>query len=83
MAGALTPENVLTKTLTVTLAKNGELNDNQIIKVEKEDLSGEGNCELKSKTDEGAFALSALVTTQVLTGFKQNSKEVEVLVMPD
>jgi hypothetical protein len=83
VAGALTPESTLSTSLTATLAKNGSLNDNIIVKVENEALTGEENCELLSKTDEGAFELSAEVTTQTLTGFKQGGSAVTVLVMPD
>jgi hypothetical protein len=83
LAGALTPESVLSTSLTATLAKNGSLNDNIIVKVENEALTGEENCELLSKTDEGSFELATLVTTQTLTGFKQSGSAVTVLVMPD
>jgi hypothetical protein len=83
VAGALTPENVLTKTLTARLAKNGSKNDNVIITVLKETNEGEEACQLLASENSGAFKLSNMVTTQTLTGFAQNGvTNIEVLVMP-
>lgn len=83
VAGALTPENTLTNTLTVTLAKNGGLNDNLIITVLNEANTAEEPCQLLSSENEGAFVLSNEKTTQTLTGFKKDpaGTAVEVLVM--
>jgi hypothetical protein len=82
VAGALTPENVLTKTLTAKLAKNGSKNDNVIITVLNETNTAEEACQLLASENGGAFKLSNEVTTQLITGFKQNGAEVTVLVMP-
>lgn len=83
VAGALTPESTLTKTLTATLGVTGK--DNNIIKVENESLTGEENCELLANINKEGYKLSSEKTTQTLSGFEQGSplKAVEVLVMPD
>jgi hypothetical protein len=80
MAGDLTPKEGLTKALTVTQKKEGA--DNTIIKVLNEENTAEENCELTSSTDEKAFELSSLETTQELSGFKKGGAATEVLVMP-
>jgi hypothetical protein len=79
VAGALTPEKMLTKTLTATLSTgNG---DNNIIKVLNEGNTAEENCELTISENEGAFSLTALETTQQISEFKITGA-VEALVMP-
>jgi hypothetical protein len=80
MAGDLAPKEGLTKALTVTQKKEGA--DNTIIKVLNEENTAEESCELTSSTDEKAFELSSLETTQELSGFKKFGAATEVLVMP-
>jgi hypothetical protein len=80
VAGDLTPKEGLSKTLTVTLKKEGA--DNTIIKVLNEANTAEENCELTSSTDEKAFELSTFETTQALAEFKKAGAATEVLVMP-
>jgi hypothetical protein len=82
LAGAITPENVLTKTLTNSFVKNGSKNDNVIITILNETNTAEEACQFLASEDGGAFKLANLVTTQLITGFKQNGAEVTVLVMP-
>jgi hypothetical protein len=78
VAGALAPENMLTKTLTATLSTgNG---DNNIIKVLNEGNTAEEDCELTASENGGAFSLTALETTQELAEFKITGA-LEALVM--
>ena len=81
VAGALTPESTLAKTLTVTLAVSGK--DNTIITVLNEANSAEEACQLLFAAEGGStFKLSSEATTQTLTNFKKGGAAVEVLVMP-
>jgi hypothetical protein len=81
VVGALTPENTLAKTLTLTLARNSKLNDNLIITILNDKNLGEA-CQLLSSQAGGAFKLSTEVTTQTLKEFKNAAgTEIEVLVM--
>jgi hypothetical protein len=82
VAGKLTPENTLTKTLTVTLARNGSLNDNQIVTILNQPNEANELCQLLAKTGSGALELSSQIQTSTVTGFKQSGAAVEVLVMP-
>jgi hypothetical protein len=80
VAGAVTPESTLTKTLEETLkTANG---DNSIVKVLNEENTAEEACQLLSKAGAGATELSAEQTTQLVSTFKQKGEAVEVLVMP-
>ena len=80
VAGALTPENTLTKTLSLTLAKTGS--DNNIITVLNEENTANELCQLLAKEGTNATKLSAQTGTTTITGFKQSGAAVEVLVMP-
>jgi hypothetical protein len=80
VAGALTPENKLTKTLTLTLAKTGK--DNNIVTVLNEENTANELCQLLSKTGSEATVLSAQTGTITINGFKQGTESPEVLVMP-
>jgi len=80
VAGALTPENVKTKTLTGTLVKKGE--DNAIITVLNEENTATELCQLLSVTNGGATKLSSEETTETITNFKGGAVtngEVEVM----
>jgi len=79
VAGALTPENLLTKTLTLTIAKTGS--DNTIITVLNEEDTTKELCQLLAKEGTGATKLSAQTQTVEIELFKQ-SGAIEVLVMP-
>jgi hypothetical protein len=81
VAGALAPENMKTKTLTITLARNGSLSDNKIITVLKEQNEGNETCQLLAKMGAGAFELSSLVATLTASEFKKAGAAVEVEVM--
>jgi len=80
VAGEVTPENTLTTLLTVNLAVSGK--DNTIITVLNETNTAEEPCQLLAAVNEGTTGLSSEETTQLIGGFKQNGKAVEVLVMP-
>jgi hypothetical protein len=82
LAGALTPENVLTKTLTNSYVKNGTRNDNVIITVLNETNTAEEACQLLASENSGTFKLSNFVSTQIVSGMKQNGAEITVLLMP-
>jgi hypothetical protein len=82
VAGALTPENVLTKVLSVLLKEGSNGKDNAIITVLNEANTKEEACQLLAKEGSGATKLAKLVTHEELLGFLQNSKPIEVLVMP-
>jgi hypothetical protein len=82
VAGALTPENVLTKVLSVLLKKNSSGKDNEIITVLNEANTKEEACQLLSKEGSGATKLSVEAAHLELLGFLQNKKPTEVLVMP-
>ena len=80
VAGALTPENVQTKTLTGTLVKKGE--DNAIITVLNEENTATELCQLHSQTNGGATKLSSEETTETITNFHGGTVtngEVEVM----
>jgi hypothetical protein len=81
VAGALTPENVKAAALTLTLAKNGSLNDNLIITVLRENNSGEEACQLLAADGTGAFELSSQKQTVTINGFTQQGLGIEVEVM--
>jgi hypothetical protein len=82
VAGALTPENVSTKFLNITLTKTG--NNNNIITVlnEAAEPGKEEACQLLIAEGTVTFKLSAEATTQELSKFEQGGKEITVLVMP-
>jgi hypothetical protein len=82
VAGALTPESKLTKTLTVTVARNGSLNDQKIVTILNESNTESETCQLLSKMGVGALELSSQVQTSTVTEFKKNGAAVEVEVMP-
>jgi len=80
VAGALTPENVKTKTLTGALVKKGE--DNQIITVLNEENTATELCQLLSVTNGGKTKLSSEETTETITNFHGGTVtngEVEVM----
>jgi hypothetical protein len=81
VAGLLTPNKTLTKTAKLELKENEKKEGiNDITKVENE--KGEKiPCELKSARNEGAEAKALELATAEIKGFKQNGKEVEVLLM--
>jgi hypothetical protein len=80
VAGALTPENVLTKTLTLNLVASGA--DNAIVTVLNEENTANELCQLLAKEGSGATKLSVQVTRDEISEFKQNGSAVEVIVMP-
>jgi hypothetical protein len=81
IAGQLTPESVLTRFLTITLATRG--NDNIIITVLRESGNGEEEaCQMLAAENMGTFRLASLKTTQILGPLEQNGREITVLVMP-
>jgi hypothetical protein len=82
VAGALTPENAKAKSLTVTLARNGTLNDNKIVTILNESNTENETCQLLAKMGAGALELSSQVQTSTVTEFKKNGAAVEVEVMP-
>jgi hypothetical protein len=82
VAGALTPENTKTKTLSVTVARNGTLNDQKIVTILNESNTENETCQLLSKMGAGALELSSQVQTSTVTEFKKNGAAVEVEVMP-
>jgi hypothetical protein len=82
VAGRLTPEGKLTKTLTLKLNEGATKGDEEIITLLNEELTKSENCELKSSTNGGAFALSAQTQTTTLSEVKKAKAAVEVLVMP-
>jgi hypothetical protein len=83
VAGALLPENTKTRTLTITLARNGSVNDNKIVTVLNEGNTENEKCQLLAKMGSGgAFELSSLVATLSVTEFKRNGAATEVEVMP-
>jgi len=80
VAGALTPENVKTKTLTGTLLKKGE--DNEIITVLNEENTTKELCQLLSVTNAEKTKLSSEETTETITNFTGTgitNGEVEVM----
>jgi len=79
VAGQLTPENTLTKTLTVTLKKKSE--DNEIITVLNEENTGTELCQLKSQLNGAATKLSSEETTEETMSVTQNGAAIELLVM--
>jgi hypothetical protein len=82
VAGKVTPESALTKTLTVTFDAGSNGKDNEIITVLNEANTAEEACQLLSKEGAGSTKLSFYTSVLNLGGFEQNSKAVEVLVMP-
>jgi hypothetical protein len=82
VAGALSPENKLASSLTLTLSEGKTAGDESIITVLNEANTATENCELLSSTNGGAFALSAQTQTTTLSGFKKAKAATEVLVMP-
>jgi hypothetical protein len=81
VAGQLTPENTLTKTLTLHLEHEGSKNDEKIITVLNEANTANELCELLSSSDGKAFELSSQQQEVAITEFKQNGAAVEELVM--
>jgi len=79
VAGRLTPENTLTKTLTFTVKKKGE--DNEIITVLNEEDTGTELCQLKFQLNGGATKLFSEETTEETMSITQNGVPTELLVM--
>ena len=82
VAGAATPENVLTKTLTVSLKATSNGKDNEVVTVLNEENTANELCQLLAKEGSAATKLSVQVQESTLTGFKQNGSEVTILLMP-
>jgi hypothetical protein len=82
VAGAVTPESVLTKFLVINLAKNGTLSDNLIITVLNEANTAEEACQLSFGEGTNTEKLGFEVTKQEISKFEQGGKEITVLVMP-
>jgi MFS family permease len=79
LAGALSPESILTTLLTATFAVSGS--DNKIISVLNEAETGEVTCQLLASVNGGATVLSSVEVTGTLSGFKKGGVATEVLVM--
>jgi len=80
VAGALTPENVKTKTLTGTLAVSGK--DNTIITVLNEENTATELCQLLARKNAEATELSNEKTSETITNFTGTAVtngEVEVM----
>jgi hypothetical protein len=80
VAGATTPENTLTKTVTVALNKVGS--NNEIITVLNEENTATELCQLLAKEGSSATKLSLEAQKSELTCFTQSSSEVSILLMP-
>jgi len=81
IAGALTPENAKTKTLTDAIVKRTS-EDNEIITVLNEENTTKELCQLLSITNAGATKLSSVATTETITNFTGSgitNGEVEVM----
>jgi hypothetical protein len=81
LAGQLTPENTLTKTLTLHFEHAATLNDEKIITVLNEANTANELCEWKWSTDGKAAELASIQQELAITEFKQNGAAVEALVM--
>lgn len=81
VAGAVTPENVLTKFLTVTLEHGFTKADNAIITVLNEEATASELCQLLAKEGAGPTKLSIEETTELASNPTKNSLATEVLVM--
>jgi hypothetical protein len=81
VAGTVTPENTLTKTVTINLEKTG--GDNKVITVLNIMNSEEEACQLLSQEGTGTTKLTSLVTKQTISEIKKGSGSagLEVLVM--
>jgi hypothetical protein len=82
MAGTATPENTLTKTLTVSFNTTSNGKDNEIITVLSEENTANELCQFFLKEGSAATNLAAWLQKSEFTGFKQNGSEVTILLMP-
>jgi hypothetical protein len=82
VAGQATPENTLTKTITVSLKATSNGKDNEIITVLNEVNTVSELCQLLAKQGAASTELSVLVQESMLTGFKQNGVAITILLMP-
>jgi hypothetical protein len=81
VAGKLTPESTLTKTLIVTMAKTG--GDNDIITVLNEANTAEEACQFLASENGSAFRLGAFTSTPAVGSFEKGTERgIALLVMP-
>jgi hypothetical protein len=83
LAGAITPENTLTKFFTLSFKRNGTLFDNLIITVLNEANTAKVACQFEAGDNGGTFELSYEETEEHTLPAKKDpaGTEVEVLVM--
>jgi hypothetical protein len=83
VAGAITPENTLTKFFTLSFKRNGTLDDNLIITILNEANTAKEACQLESSANGGAFELSYEETEEHTLPAKKDpaGTEVEILIM--
>jgi hypothetical protein len=82
MAGAATPENTLTKTITVNFKGTANDKDNEIVTVLSEENTANELCQFLVKEGTTATKLATWTQDSTLTGFKRAGVEVTILLMP-
>jgi hypothetical protein len=81
LAGAITPENTLTKTFIISAEANSSRRDDAIVTVLNEENTANELCQLLAKEGTGATKLAILIAQIELSGLEQDGSAITALVM--